>query len=56
MAAIPAALLDLGEGPPSPAPFWFAADDLKLHDGYKVGVTSGFPTQAELAVGLRTRF
>ena len=35
---------------------YIAADYLKLHDGYKVGVTNGFPTQAELAVGLRTRF
>jgi predicted porin len=35
---------------------YFAADYLKLHDGYKVAVTNGFANQTEVAVGLRTRF
>ncbi|MDP9043503.1 MAG: porin [Pseudomonadota bacterium] len=35
---------------------YVAADYLKLKDGYKVGVTNGFPSQTELALGLRTRF
>jgi predicted porin len=35
---------------------YIAGDYLKLKDGYKVGVTNGFPSQAELAIGLRTRF
>jgi predicted porin len=35
---------------------YVAADYLKLKDGYKVGSTNGFPSQTELAVGLRTRF
>jgi predicted porin len=35
---------------------YFAADYLKLKDGYKVGATNGSPSQTELAVGLRTRF
>lgn len=35
---------------------YIAADYLKLKDGYKVGVTNGFTSQTELALGLRTRF
>lgn len=35
---------------------YVAADYLKLKDGYKVGATNGYPSQVELAVGLRTRF
>ena len=35
---------------------YFAADYLKLKDGYKVGVTNGAPNQTEYGVGLRTRF
>jgi predicted porin len=35
---------------------YVAADYLKLKDGYKVGSTNGFPSQTELALGLRTRF
>lgn len=35
---------------------YVAADYLKLKDGYKFGATNGFPSQTELAVGLRTRF
>jgi predicted porin/uncharacterized coiled-coil protein SlyX len=35
---------------------YVAADYLKLKDGYKVGATNGFPSQTELALGLRTRF
>ena len=35
---------------------YVAADYLKLKDGYKFGATNGFPSQSELAVGLRTRF
>ena len=35
---------------------YIAADCLKLHGGYKLELTIGFPTQAGLAVGLRTRF
>jgi len=35
---------------------YLAADYLKLKDGYKVGATNGFPSQTEVALGLRTRF
>jgi len=35
---------------------YVAADYLRLKDGYKVAVTNGFPSQTELAIGLRTRF
>jgi predicted porin len=35
---------------------YIAADYLKLHDGYKVAVTNGAPSQTEVAIGLRTRF
>ena len=35
---------------------YVAADYLRLKDGYKVGVTNGFTSQTELALGLRTRF
>ncbi len=35
---------------------YFAADYLKLNDGYKVAVTNGASSQTELAIGLRTRF
>ena len=35
---------------------YVAADYLKLEGGYKVGSTNGFPSQTELALGLRTRF
>jgi predicted porin len=35
---------------------YFAADYLKLKDGYKFGPTNGFPSQTEVGVGLRTRF
>lgn len=35
---------------------YVAADYLKLKDGYKVGATNGFPSQTEVALGLRTRF
>jgi len=35
---------------------YFAADYLKLKDGYKVGATNGFANQSEFALGLRTRF
>jgi len=35
---------------------YVAADYLKLKDGYKFGATNGFPSQTELALGLRTRF
>ncbi len=35
---------------------YFAADYLKLNEGYKVAVTNGASSQTELALGLRTRF
>jgi predicted porin len=35
---------------------YVAGDYLKLKDGYKFGATNGYPSQTELAVGLRTRF
>jgi predicted porin len=35
---------------------YFAADYLKLKDGYKVGSTNGFGSQTEFGIGLRTRF
>jgi len=35
---------------------YVAADYLKLKDGYKVAVTNGTASQAELGFGLRTRF
>jgi predicted porin/uncharacterized coiled-coil protein SlyX len=35
---------------------YFAADYLKLKDGYKVGATNGAPSQTEFGIGLRTRF
>ena len=35
---------------------YLAGDYLKLKDGYKVGATNGFPSQTEIALGLRTRF
>jgi len=35
---------------------YFAADYLKLRDGYKVAVTNGATSQTEFGVGLRTRF
>jgi predicted porin len=35
---------------------YVAGDYLKLKDGYKFGATNGFPSQTEIAVGLRTRF
>ena len=35
---------------------YLAADQLKLKDGYKASATNGFPSQTELAVGMRTRF
>ena len=35
---------------------YIGADYLKLKDGYKVGSTNGFPSQTEVALGLRTRF
>ena len=35
---------------------YFAADYLKLKDGYKVGATNGFANQTEFGLGLRTRF
>jgi predicted porin len=35
---------------------YFAADYLRLKDGYTVGATNGFPNQTEFALGLRTRF
>lgn len=35
---------------------YVAADYMKLNDGYRVGSANGFKNQAELAVGMRTRF
>ena len=35
---------------------YFAADYLKLKDGYRTGTTNGAMSQMEYAIGLRTRF